>query len=314
MPRKPRRNIPGVTYHVIPRFVDREWFIASELERWTYLDLFGRAVERSTWTCLGYAVMSNHIHLSLVASDEPLANWLRTPHARFADWMNRTHKRIGGIFTRGPKDILIPDARVGHVLAYIHNNPVRAKLVSEPSQSAWTSHRYYTGVEPPPSWLKVKEGFARMGADVRRRDEFDGFVRRTTGHPVLGDVETDEEFMRKLEAYEHEQIALLERPPVTRVPPHVIVAIGAAEAGISIAQLQSARRGHAETRARAAIVRYGVQLGLTTSELVEALQLTRQAISKILRGVVHADVDELMQRIERRSTEALGEAALRRLG
>src|SRR4051794_22965207 len=98
MPRIPRRTIPDVTYHVISRFVDRAWFIASELERRTYLSFLGAALELSTWRCLAYAVMSNHIHLALVASDEPLANWIRKPHSAFADWMNRTHDRIGSVF------------------------------------------------------------------------------------------------------------------------------------------------------------------------------------------------------------------------
>lgn len=271
-----------------------------------YLYLLGRALERSTWSCLGYAVMSNHIHLVMVASDEPLAHWIRTPHARFADWMNRTNKRIGNVFTRGPKDILIPDSRVGHVLAYVHNNPVRAKLATEPEQSSWTSHRFYTGREPAPSWLKVHEGFARSDTNARSQATFDAFVRRTTAHPVLGDVESDEDFMLKLEDYERQQSALVERMRPPRILPELIATVAAAEATMPLVQLRSTRRGVAETRARAAVVRCGTRLGMTTAELVSALHITRQAVSKILRSESSADVDELAQRIAARLAHGAG--------
>ena len=63
MPRKPRSNQPGVVYHLISRFVEREWFIKEEEEREYYVRLLGRALSESDWRCLAYAVMSNHIHL-----------------------------------------------------------------------------------------------------------------------------------------------------------------------------------------------------------------------------------------------------------
>ena len=44
-----RFNVPGAVYHVISRFVDRDWFIESEDERSLYLSLLGRALLESDW-------------------------------------------------------------------------------------------------------------------------------------------------------------------------------------------------------------------------------------------------------------------------
>ena len=75
MSRTPRSIIPGLVYQLISRFVDREWFITHERERTHYVELLGRAIEKSDWRCIGYSVMSNHQHISAVAGQQSLASW-----------------------------------------------------------------------------------------------------------------------------------------------------------------------------------------------------------------------------------------------
>ena len=156
MPRKPRRNVPGFVYHLISRFVDHEWLITSEEERSEYLSSLGRALARTDWRCLAFGVMSNHIHLGVIAGHQPLDTWARRAHAPFADWMNKRHGRIGAMFVRGPTEYTVPRHRVRDLIAYIHNNPVRAGLVATAVESAWASHQAYVGRA------------SRPGADVPR--------------------------------------------------------------------------------------------------------------------------------------------------
>src|SRR5262245_27565079 len=103
MPRRPREIQPGTAYHLISRFVDREWFIRCENERQLYLRLLGRAVQKSDWRLLSFGVMSNHIHLGAVAGRHSLDSWIRAVHSPFADAMNKAYGRIGTMFVRGPK-------------------------------------------------------------------------------------------------------------------------------------------------------------------------------------------------------------------
>lgn len=60
--REARSFQEGLPYHLISRFVDRERFI-HESERDHYLRLLGRAIRKSDWRLLAFAVTSNHIHL-----------------------------------------------------------------------------------------------------------------------------------------------------------------------------------------------------------------------------------------------------------
>jgi hypothetical protein len=49
------------------------------------------------------------------------------------------------------------------LLAYIHNTPVRAQVVSDPADSPWTSHRAYLGLCAAPPWVNVEFGLHLCG-------------------------------------------------------------------------------------------------------------------------------------------------------
>src|SRR5262245_767164 len=114
MPRQPRRIEQGLAYHLISRFVDRNWFIETAYEREHYLKLLGRSLENSDWRLTSYAIMSNHIHFECIAGKQPLADWIRPVHSPFADAMNRSRNRIGCIFVRGPKAFPVHGDSFGH--------------------------------------------------------------------------------------------------------------------------------------------------------------------------------------------------------
>jgi hypothetical protein len=61
------------------------------------------------------------------------------------------------------------------LIANIHNEPVRAKVVARPADTSWSSHRAYLGVEPAPRWLHVAEGL-RLAQFAGSSDEFDALV------------------------------------------------------------------------------------------------------------------------------------------
>jgi hypothetical protein len=272
MPRLPRDIEPGVPYHLISRFVDREWFITTEAQRRCYVSFLGRALSNSDWRCFSYAVMSNHVHIGAIAGEQPLDSWVRRVHAPFAGWMNTLHDRIGVMFVRGPKAKPVDPESVGKLIAYIHNNPVRAGVVGDPAATTWTSHRAYVGKASAPSWLHVGEGLALAG-----------FSDRSDFHRWSIDPSRDSE------------IAEFESEPRTttkvvrsRVDARVLVAAAAAEFGLPVSRLCSTRRGNDECRAREVAVECAAQMGLSGAAIGVALELSQQAISKIARRVVRS--------------------------
>lgn len=188
----------GIIYHVISRFVAKEWFIESAIERRTYLGLLGTAIATTNWLCFSYAVMSSHIHLGLIAGTDTMASWMRPMHTLFANWLNLRRERIGAVFVKGPNVITVPPSDCARLINYHHNNPVRAGLVARPAESDWTSHRAYIGAASKPRWLDVSAGlalgdfadhedFARWCDDVRvTRRDLVGVLPRRRGRPSAG--------------------------------------------------------------------------------------------------------------------------------
>ena len=166
MPQAKQPIRPEGIYHLIPRFVGGEWFIRGPEERTEYLRLFAMGLQSSDWQCLAYALMSSHIHLGLIAGSMELASWMRDVHREFANWINERYgpkRRIGGVFVRGPKRYEVLQNGVAKLIGYIHRNPVRAGIVSDPNESDWTSHRAYVGSVPRPSWLASPRGLELSG-------------------------------------------------------------------------------------------------------------------------------------------------------
>lgn len=304
MARPVRFNIAGTVYHLISRFVDRNWFIEHEAERRGYIRFLGRALLDSDWRCLAYAIMSNHIHLAVVAGEEPMVSWVRRVHAPFAGWMNHRRNRIGSIFVRGPKDFATPPERVARLLAYIHNNPVRAGLVTKAADSTWTSHAAYLGHATRPRWLDVSEGLARAGMQSAR--ELDRWVNQDPGEAPSIDLD------RVLRAA-HQRGAMEVATPVTsevpvtlivarpwahvRLDPRTVVQLAAREAGLAVEELCSRRKNAEVVEGRLLAVHAGRALGLSVAHIAAALGMTQQGGSKLSRRSLEQQTLEKLEHL-----------------
>lgn len=290
VPRKPRHTEPGTVYHLIARFVDREWFIREEEERLCYLRLLGRALEGTDWRSLGYALMSNHIHHALVGGTDDLCGWIRRVHSPFADWLNRKYGRIGNVFVRGPKQLAVNADGVGQLLAYIHNNPVRAGIVPEARESSWTSHRAYLGLAPVPPWLHVEEGLSLAGfAD---RNAFDAFTRLQPNDPAR-ELLKERRVIEEPEARESFHRCDVE----TRVDVKQIVDLTARALDVETPAMRSRRRTQLHVFARHVAIYAADRVGLSGVSIAKALGMSQQGVSFILNKTPRTEVDEAVNRV-----------------
>jgi hypothetical protein len=95
--------------------------------------------------------MTNHIHLALQVSDIPLSRSMQNLSFRYTRWINWRQKRTGHLFQGRYKAVLVDgDSYLLELVRYIHLNPVRAGMVSDPEEYPWSSHRAYLGKESLP--------------------------------------------------------------------------------------------------------------------------------------------------------------------
>ncbi len=88
---------------------------------------------------------------------------------------NRAHGSDGTLFRGRYKAILIDkDSYLLQVVRYIHLNPVQAKIVREPGDHPWTSHRYYAGKGGGPVGLVMEEVLGQF--HKRRRQAINRYI------------------------------------------------------------------------------------------------------------------------------------------
>ncbi len=139
MPRKQRVDFPGAWHHVMNRGRRREAVFVDDDGCQLFLDVIGAVFEHNGCEVHGYSLMPNHFHLLVRSARGDLSA------------LNRLHGWDGAVFRGRFKSQLVTDeAYLGHLLAYLHLNPVRAHLVSRPDEPSWTSHRPYLGLDRPP--------------------------------------------------------------------------------------------------------------------------------------------------------------------
>jgi len=184
VPRYARLAAPGVIHHVIARFVNRAYRLSGPPERQEYLARLRRQLGGCDWHLLAYALMSSHIHLVLVAGNDLSSRLIGPLHTGFALWLNKRQGRLGPVFAARHTTIAFDDSQLLTLLAYVHNNPVRAGVVSIAGASDWTSHPAYVGEVATPPWLRVREGLQRAGLRGPQAGEaFDELVRARAGVP-----------------------------------------------------------------------------------------------------------------------------------
>ena len=306
--RKARWSAPGEVHHVISRFVEERFYLDSDDARSYYLRLLGNALAKSDWVCLAYALMSSHIHLSLIGGERPSASWSRRVNPPYANWYNELHDRIGPVFAGRADHWVVRPQHVGSHIAYIHNNPVRAGVVRRAANSAWTSHCMYIGRAAPPAWLHVDRGLGLSGLGA---EDFDDWVheRRKMKRDDPSLQEIDREAQRlgaivlgtpKLDPVE---VPLLTRPSAhVRPTPRRIVDVVGEVLGLERGEMFDKRRGSEGPIARAMAIQVGVRFGIPMAAVGDALGIRTSAASRLgARRLDHAAkqaLEVILRRLE----------------
>lgn len=191
MARKPRIHTPGAIYHVILRGNDRQDIFSDDKDRYRFYEILQKSCERFRHRIHAFCLMTNHVHLAVQVGEIPLSRIMQNVSLRYTQWFNWRHKKSGHVFQGRYKAVMVDaDAYLLELAAYIHLNPVRARITDRPEKHRWSSHWAYLGKESL-SWLetgsilsqfsmKVSEAHAKFAEFVGervaegRREEFHG--------------------------------------------------------------------------------------------------------------------------------------------
>ena len=153
-----------MTYHVFARGNRRGAVFAGQVEYEEYLSDLERLSRDLEVRVLSFCLMPNHPHLCLRTSETgaPLSLFIQRLHLRHAQRYNRLHQVCGHLYQSRYKAQVVDSERYLLALVrYIHQNPVRARMVPRPEDWPYSSQAAYLGQALP--WVETAEVLARAG-------------------------------------------------------------------------------------------------------------------------------------------------------
>lgn len=183
MTRPLRLEYSGAIYHVTSRGNAQAAIFLDDGDRDSFLTVLEDCIARFAWICHAYCLMDNHYHLIIETPDANLSVGMRQLNGVYTQRFNRRHGRVGHVFQGRFKAILVErESYLLELCRYVVLNPVRAKMVRDPSQYVWSSYLATMGSVPAPSWLQTDWILSQFGKSRKvARKEYHDFVEESVG-------------------------------------------------------------------------------------------------------------------------------------
>ncbi len=142
MARRLRIQYEGALYHVVNRGNYRRDVFESVGAAKAFVEALEEVVQAYAWKLHAYAVMRNHYHLVLETPQPDLVEGMHWLQSSFSTRFNRYRSERGHLFQGRYYAGLIEDYKfLGHVVDYVHLNPVRAGIVpvEQADRFRWSS-------------------------------------------------------------------------------------------------------------------------------------------------------------------------------
>jgi len=122
--------------------------------------------------------MDNHYHLFVKTLLPNITNGMHFLNASYANWFKAKHKIVGVVFQGRYKSILVDnDNYCLQLSAYIHLNPLRAKIVQKLRDYRWSSYLDYVGKRRSIERLDTDFILGQFdNARIRARKKYSRFV------------------------------------------------------------------------------------------------------------------------------------------
>lgn len=129
----------------------------TKQDYFTFLRVLKEAREHFDLRISAYCLMPNHYHLLVQTPHANLSRCMRHINGVYTQRFNRLHDYDGTLFRGRYKAIAIEgDDYILQVLRYIHQNPLKAKLVKKMDDYPWSSHHGYISKAEQWRWIDNK--------------------------------------------------------------------------------------------------------------------------------------------------------------
>jgi len=150
MARALRLTFENAFYHITARGTRKENIFYSDKDKLVFIDKMNETFDKYSFVCHAYCLMDNHYHLFIQTPYANISDGMHCLNTSYVNWFRAKHKLTGSIFQGRYKSILVDADSYALILsAYIHLNPLRAKMVENIENYPYSSFLDYIGKRKP---------------------------------------------------------------------------------------------------------------------------------------------------------------------
>ena len=148
MSRQARKLSQSGLYHIIFRGISRQNIFEEEHDYLKLKEIIKKVKTEMQFELYAYCFMTNHVHLFIKEKNMgDIAKIMTKILSHYATWFNIKYLRTGALFSNRYKSEPVEDERyyMG-LIRYIHQNPLKARMVNKISDYPYSSyHSYLSG-------------------------------------------------------------------------------------------------------------------------------------------------------------------------
>lgn len=190
MARQPRYGLPGQPQHVILRGNNRQETFCTDEDYRFFLEKLSDALTKHGCELHAYVLMTNHVHLLVTEQTmDGLPKAMQSLGRYYVQYFNYCYKRTGTLWEGRYKATLIDSETYLLVcMRYIELNPVRADMVTHPSDYRWSSYAANAGGAQDPL-VTQHEVYRRLGRNAdERQSAYRQLFRNHIGQQTLQSI------------------------------------------------------------------------------------------------------------------------------
>ena len=145
MPRIARKNLESSYFHVITQGINREYIFSKNNLKEKYKNILKEKLAETNIKVLAYCIMDNHAHMLIYSEKiDEMKKMMQKINTKYAMIYNKVNNRVGYVFRdRYYTQTILTEQQLMKCVVYIHNNPIKANIVSRREEYAYSSYKEY---------------------------------------------------------------------------------------------------------------------------------------------------------------------------
>lgn len=192
MARLKRIGPVGIPQHIIQRGNNRQVCFAAEQDMAVYANLLHEYSKEFSVSIHAWVFMTNHVHLLVTPHFAGgVSKMMQAQGRRYVRYFNREYQRSGTLWEGRFKSSLVQsETYLLHCQRYIELNPVRANMVADPADYAWSSYQF-NALGKHIELCTPHEEYLRLGSTEKERQEvYRELFRYHVDGKLLEDIRT----------------------------------------------------------------------------------------------------------------------------